>query len=443
MNRLSTLAITLLLLLAISACQRKQAAPHSEATPTDYTRGTTISDWNQELTRTILKDLFPPPVASRIYAYTHLAAYEALRYAYSSAPSFAAQLKGLHIPAPSTKNLRWDVAAMQAFVTTGKKVSYTEEFLETYRQHFMDSVKGTADAALLDSSVAFGQRVADSIVAWGGKDSFKKTRGALRYTLKKSPGSWIPTPPAYMPGVEPHWGSIRTWALDTSTQYRPQPAPAFSTAKGSFYYTESEKLREVGLNIDSTQREIAIFWDDNPNVVSPMGHLEVFNQKMTPGGHWMAITGIAVKEKNLSMVEASKAYTLTALAIADAFIACWEAKYAYQTIRPITYIAENIDDKWNPLLQTPPFPEYPSGHSSISAAASEVLTALLGDNFAYTDSSEVPYALPVRSFTSFNQAADEVAISRWYGGIHYTFANDSAKVMGRKIGRLVLEKFNR
>ena len=130
------------------------------------------------------------------------------------------------------------------------------------------------------------------------------------------------------------------------------------------------------------------------------------------------------------------------MALADGFISCWEEKYNSELIRPETLINRYIDENWTPVLQTPPFPEYPSGHSVVSGAASVVLTRLFGDNFAYDDDTEVRYGLPVRSFTSFNQAAEEAALSRLYGGIHYRAAIDKGLLQGRKLGQHVVQHFN-
>jgi hypothetical protein len=161
---------------------------------------------------------------------------------------------------------------------------------------------------------------------------------------------------------------------------------------------------------------------------------------MTPGGHWMSIAGIASRRAGADAARAASAYARTAVALADGFIAGWEEKYRSAAVRPETVINQVIDERWEPLLQTPPFPEYTSGHSVISTAAAEVLTDEYGDGFAYADSTEVEYGLPVRSFTSFRQAAAEAAISRLYGGIHFRRAVEQGAVQGKKIGDLVVAR---
>ena len=153
----------------------------------------------------------------------------------------------------------------------------------------------------------------------------------------------------------------------------------------------------------------------------------------------MGITKIAARTSEADYMKTAAAYALTAISLADGFISCWDEKYRSNLIRPETLINQHIDDSWQPILQTPPFPEYTSGHSVVSGAASTALTILFGDDFAFTDDTEVPYGLPIRSYTSFNQAAAEAAISRMYGGIHYRSAVDLGLTQGRSIGQWVTQ----
>ena len=172
-------------------------------------------------------------------------------------------------------------------------------------------------------------------------------------------------------------------------------------------------------NLTKEQKDIATFWDDNPFVIQHSGHLMFADKKITPGGHWIGITTIACKQTHANAVKTAQAYALTSIALFDSFICCWEVKYNYSYARPVTNINEKVDHNWLPLLQTPPFPEYPAGHSTISAASAVVLTHLFGDNFAFQDTSDLPYIGMQRHFNSFLQASDETAMSRFYGGIHY------------------------
>ena len=165
-------------------------------------------------------------------------------------------------------------------------------------------------------------------------------------------------------------------------------------------------------------------------------------KKISPGAHWILITQIATKKTNSDFEDTVNAYAKTSIAIADAFISCWDEKYRSNLIRPETVINQHIDPDWLPILQTPPFPEYVSGHSVVSGAASVVLTEIFGDNFAFDDDSEVPYGIPVRSFNSFYDASTEAALSRLYGGIHYRAAIDNGLDQGKKLGHFAANKLN-
>ena len=154
----------------------------------------------------------------------------------------------------------------------------------------------------------------------------------------------------------------------------------------------------------------------------------------------MNINRLACQKAGLSPKQSAEAYACLAITIADAFISCWDEKYRSLVIRPETYINKYIDGEWLPLLQTPPFPEYTSGHSVLSSASAVMMTKLFGDNFSFADSTEVEFGIPVRHFTSFKQAAQEAAISRFYGGIHYMPSINNGLDEGQKIGLFVISK---
>jgi hypothetical protein len=248
-----------------------------------------------------------------------------------------------------------------------------------------------------------------------------------------------------MDGLEPHWNKIRSFVLDSADQFKPIPPPKFSMNKNSDFYKELVEVYEISKEITKkgdTSEEIAIaqFWDCNPYVSVTRGHLMFAVKKITPGAHWIGITKIAAKKEKADFNRTVFAYTKTSIAIADAFISCWDEKFRSNLVRPETLINTYFDDEWKPILQTPPFPEYTSGHSVVSGAASTVLTSIFGDNFSFSDDTELPFGLPIRSYKSFKHAADEAAISRMYGGIHYRTAVEVGVVQGRKVGELVTDK---
>ncbi|MEZ4956318.1 MAG: vanadium-dependent haloperoxidase [Saprospiraceae bacterium] len=212
--------------------------------------------------------------------------------------------------------------------------------------------------------------------------------------------------------------------------------------KNSKFYQEAMDYKVMAVEEAEKEERMAIakFWDCNPYVSHHKGHVMFATKKITPGGHWIGISQIACKKDNADIMKSAKAYALTAISLADAFISCWDEKYRSELIRPETVINTYIDQEWAPILQTPPFPEYTSGHSVISASAATALTEVFGDNFSYTDSVEVEFGMPVRSFTSFRQASDEAAVSRLYGGIHYSPACFIGVEQGKKVGNHVLSK---
>jgi hypothetical protein len=243
-----------------------------------------------------------------------------------------------------------------------------------------------------------------------------------------------------MAAVDPHWRTIRTFFLDSSQQFKPLLAVPFDNSKTSEFYKLTKEVYDVTNQLTAEQKLIANFWDCNPFAVQFQGHMSIGLKKVSPGGHWMGITGIACEKANLDFDNTILMHTLVALTLHDAFISCWDEKYRSNRIRPETAINRYIDEKWKPLLQTPPFPEYSSGHSVISTAVAEVLTYFLGDNFSFIDSTETYIGLPIREFSSFRKAAAEARISRLYGGIHYRDAIENGGISGEQIGKFIVKK---
>ena len=396
-----------------------------------------------ELNQVIIYDVFTPPVASRIYAYTSLAFYEAVRFQKPGFASLATELKGFgEMPMPdTTKKYNYNLAATQAFFAVTHKVVFSIDSLKKYETNVLKTFENAIDKDVYDRSLAFGQAIAAKILDRAANDNYKVTRGMPKYLGSRDDGKWQPTSPDYMDGIEPYWGSIKPLFLDSSRQCMPPDAPPFTTDKSSVFYKNALEVYNIGNNLTDSQKFIIRYWDDNPFVMEHSGHMMFANKKITPGGHWMGIAGIACKKANIDMVTTSRVYALTSMALIESFISCWEAKYKAEVIRPITFINKAIDNRWEPFLQTPPFPEYPSGHSAISAAAATVLTALFGENFSFHDDSDKKYIGMEKDFSSFYQAADEAAISRVYGGIHYRTGMDGGIVQGKQVGKLIVEKF--
>ena len=399
-----------------------------------------------KVTEIMIHDIFSPPVASRIYAYPNIAAYEIIALNDENYNSLAGQAHELTaIPKPdTTKRVNYALSALVAHMDVSSRVIFSEEKLAVFR----DSLYGVWESknpGEFNASKDYGLQVAEHIAEWMKGDNYNQTRTMPKFTVNTDdPSRWQPTPPAYMDGIEPHWNKIRPFVIDSANQFVPDPPPPFSMDEDSEFYKEVKEVYDISLEITEkgdASEEIAIaqFWDCNPYVSVTRGHLMFATKKISPGAHWIGIVKIAAKKTNSDFNKTVYAYTKTSMAIADAFISCWDEKYRSNLIRPETLINEHIDENWQPVLQTPPFPEYTSGHSVVSGAAATALTDIFGDNFAFDDDTELPYGLPVRSFNSFNEAADEAAISRMYGGIHYRKAVAVGVKQGRDLGKYVLE----
>ncbi len=422
----------------LAACQGASSSTSSIAS----SDATPLHDAVKQVNDVIVYDIFSPPQASRVYAYASIAAYEILRQRDTMYRTLAGQVNGLAtVPARAAGDeLSLALAGVHAYMVVGRALTFSQARMDSLRQAMDARMRAGMSTAVFERSIAYGDTVAKHILAWAAKDRFKQSRGLPKYSVTREVGRWVPTPPAYMDAVEPNWGTLRPFVMDTSNQFRPEPPLPFDTAKTSPFYKQMLEVHALTRTMTDEQRAIAAFWDCNPFVMHVQGHTMFATKKMSPGGHWMGIVRLASHKVNADITRAAEAYAMTAIGLADGFLSVWAEKYRSNVIRPETMINTYLDESWQPLLQTPPFPEYTSGHSGISSAASVILTKLYGENFSFADSTEVEYGLPVRSFTSFTQAASEAAISRLYGGIHYRRAIEEGQVQGRKVGELVLAK---
>ncbi|MFS4494294.1 vanadium-dependent haloperoxidase [Maribacter sp. 2308TA10-17] len=429
----------LLFTLALCVCCAKKAEPIL-VTAEDLHASV------DKVTEIMIHDIFSPPVASRIFAYPNIAAYEIIALENPEYLSLADQLTDLKaIPKPKKSvTINYKVSAMVAHLELSKKLIFSEDKIQIL-QDSLYKVWEEKDPLLYDNSKVYGIEVAEHVAQWMNADNYNQTRTMPKFTVDiDNPERWQPTPPAYMAGIEPHWNKIRPFVIDSASQFKPVPPPPFSLEKGSAFFNELEEVYNISNQITakgdtSEEIKIAQFWDCNPYVSVTRGHLMFATKKISPGAHWIGITKIASRKTNSDFDKTLYAYTKASIAMADAFISCWDEKYRSNLIRPETLINEHIDENWKPVLQTPPFPEYSSGHSVVSGAASTVLTEIFGEDFSFDDDTEVAYGLPVRSFTSFKTAADEAAISRMYGGIHYRSAVEVGVEQGRNLGEFVLD----
>ena len=444
MRRLATKPRTGLVPLALLALSTLAGTPVQAQTPSSPRLADQLNPARalDAINMTMVHDVISPPAAARYYAYSMLGAYSIV----------AAHAKGLptaqHLVKGFTTNLRLDtvqaaydyqVAAYYSLLETARRLLPSGENLAEEEQDFLRTLAARGfRLSVLRTSARVGELAASAVVSFAKTDHYAQLSALKRYTPLKAEGSWYPTPPAYLEAVEPNWKTIRPLVIDSASQFRPGLPCAFSKDSTSAFYRQARAVQKAAEHLTDEQTQIAQFWDCNPFAVSTAGHMSIGFKKISPGGHWMNIGALVARQQRVGFDKTILVLCAEGITLMDAFISTWDVKYLTNRIRPETYINKYLDVTWQPLLQTPPFPEYTSGHAVISNAAAEVLTYLLGDNIAYVDDTEIPFGSGKRSFTSFRQAAAEASISRFYGGIHYLDSATSGNVQGQKLGHYVV-----
>jgi hypothetical protein len=423
--------------LALSAAGTHSAAPAAPLPPPTATAdfsAEVATDWFA-LALALVQTTpgFSPPVAARAFGYAGLTLYEAVVAGMPQHQSLASQLTDLGaLPGPPTPARHWPTVANAALaaIFRGLFATTTDQntaALAALEERFAQQFRVVTPPGIFRRSVEFGQAVAHHIFAWSTTDGGHAgylTNFPTSYTPPVGPGLWVPTAPAFARALQPYWGANRPFALAAGQDCAPDPPTAYSEEPGSACYAEAREVYETASALPPEQAAIARFWSDDPGATA------------TPSGHWIAILTQVIRARGAALDVAAEAYAKVGMVVADAFIICWSTKYRYNVLRPITYIQALIDPRWTPLLVTPPFPEYTSGHSVQSAAAAHVLTDLFGP-MPFTDDTHAARGLPPRSFSSFVAAAAEAAISRLYGGIHFRPAIERGLEQGVCLGRQI------
>lgn len=394
-------------------------------------------------TMVMVHDVVDPPAASRYYSYMMLAAYDLVWKHDHTMVSPDAIARNFPVDTMGVSG-DYRIAAVYAILEAGRQMMPSGYLLEKEEKKFLERLgKLRFSQSTIDRSVATAKAEVKKVIAFSRGDRYNLLSTKLRYTPLKKDSTWYPTPPSYMEAVEPHWRIIRPMMIDSSSEFIPPSLTSFSKDTSSELYRLAMEVYTISKDTGAKslyERTIAGFWDCNPFAITTSGHMMIGLKKMSPGGHWMDITGNAAAVAGLNFNKTVEAETLVAVTLMDAFISCWDEKYRSNRIRPETYIDRYIDPRWQPYLQTPPFPEYTSGHSVISTAAAEVLTYLFGDSIDYTDNAEELFEIRPRTFHSFREAAEEAAISRLYGGIHYRDAVINGQIEGRALGAFVVDR---
>ena len=445
-----------------------------------------VSEWMHTMYGAIRVERLSPPVASRLMAYLSAALYSGVAAADPRLESLTGRLNDFpELPSPGDPRAH-DATLVAVAAERVVLDSLLRDALPTTRAaltRLADSLTRARDSvgllpAVRTRSQELGERIGLAIVRWSRADGFDSTRTRPPYASPVGDSYWVNDAPANiyaaqnlsgasefvaldnpanviragavsdrglilnrpkrsnvksLPAVnmagmsEPYWGTIRPFALARWNECALAAPPPYSADSTSELYRDAADVRASGGALTPEQRAIALYWADNAG------------ESGTPVGHWLSIASQMVSERKLSAAVAARLMVLVSVAQADAFVATWGYKYQYNLIRPRAYIRRVIDSTWEPLIPTPPFPEYPSGHSTVSAAAAGVLTALLGES-AFDDSTGLTIGNPVRRFESFRAAAHEAGQSRIYGGIHFSYGNVGGRALGECVSAKVIER---
>ncbi len=381
---------------------------------------------------------FYPPIAARAYAYEGITLYQAILPGMDECVSLSGQLTGFHLNLNIEKECNWNIVANSALAFMTKKMysnmpdSLKKEVekleKENHKVFAFDESK-----IIVEKSTIYGNAVANAIWEWskndGGNEAFLHGKGEITPTTKES--DWIPTYPSFSPPILPIWGNNRPFVPSCTENTQPaNQSVAYATSKNSPFFAQAEEVYKSGKYLKPEQKVIASYWSDDAGF--PGG---------TPPGHSISIATQLLEKENINLAVSAELYAKLGIALSDGFVSCWKTKYDKSLMRPVTYIQKNIDANWKPFLNTPPFPEFTSGHSVQSGATALILASYFGENYSFVDMTHKDRkdinGTP-RRFSSFTMFATEAAMSRLFGGIHYREAIESGIKQGKKVGSQVL-----
>ena len=399
---------------------------------TPHTAQSVLCNWYRLVLKLVRHTpTYSPPVASRSFAYLGVTAFEAVAGGSDDLRSLAGQLNGLSdMPRRETVQTHDEALVIHAALALAVKNFFGntgptgQRVMKKFEEKLYAGISQGLDGDIIARSIVHGQAIASHILKWSQSDGgavIENMGFPYEFELIAGAGKWVPTSlvAQQQAPLLPDWGQNRTFAMPHGAACPlPQP-PAYSEDKASEFYKQALEVYDTTRALTAEQTLIARFWSDDP-MLSP-----------TPPGHWIAIAIQILERDKAGLAATVNTLARLGIVLSDAFVACWNSKFQFDLLRPVTYIRKHIDPKWEPMLITPPFPEYPSGHSTQSGAAAEVLTNLFGGNFAFEDSTHERDGLAVRSFPSFWAAAEEAGISRLYGGIHFRAAIEHGLVQGR------------
>lgn len=431
-HKVATLAFGLMVFLFETAFSQKPVK--------EYSNEVAVAWFNLQLGLIPTTPGFSPPVASRALGYSGLTLYESLVNGMSEYQSLVGVLNEFKTTPKieAGKTYHWILSANAAQAAIVKSL-----YANTSKANLakIDSLKGVFERKYLNDvdketalrSIKFGEAVAKAVFDYsksdGGHEGYEKN---FPKDYKPATGAcvWTPTGEQQVP-LQPYWGQNRPFVKGDTDFELPTP-PRCEASISSVMYSQALEVYSAGKNLSPEQATIAKYWSDDAG------------KTFTPPGHAVSITSQIIVAEKLKLDRTAEVFCKVGIAAADAFISCWKCKFMHNVLRPVSYIRTTIDRSWTPLLDTPPFPEYTSGHASVSGATAQVLSDLFGFNYRFTDNSHAARGFKPRSFDSFFEFADEAALSRLYGGIHYRNSNEQGLKNGKRIGKNVCDlKFKR
>ena len=440
-------ALSITFLLPASAVAQTNPATTSATStkPTKAYSASVATEWFQLALQLIQQTPgFSPPVAARALGYMGLTLYESVVPGMPDRISLAGQLNEL-ASLPQTQPdepLHWPTVANASLATMTRmmfsnasaenkaRIDLLERSLPLkYSQDFDPSA---VSAEITNRSETYGKLMAMALMTWARTDGGHEAWGPLRrnqqnYVPPSGDGMWSATPPAFAAPLLPRWGEVRPFVLKTASECPAPSPPAYSEVPGSDFYKEAAEVHRLSLQITQEQRQYALYWADDPG------------KTPTPAGHWAFIANDLLRLNKADLATAAQTLAKLNMAMADAFVAAWHTKYTLNLLRPVTYIQLGIDSNWVPtLMHTPPFPDYPSGHSVQSSAAAAVMNAAFGASTRFVDNTHNDRGWGPRTFATFAVAADEAALSRLYAGIHFRAAVAGGQVQGRCVAEKIL-----
>lgn len=390
-------------------------------------------DWINAVYERVRDERLNPPEASRIYGYMGVTLYEAVIPGWAENRSLSGQLNGLGaVPSPEDAEYDWLTVMNSALRTVMvdlmlERGTDNVEFFNALFDTQLAERSERVEADILDRSVDYGEEIGKMVVDWANTDGYTEMAAPDEYVIPDfGDMSWVQTTPNTLP-VEPFWGSVRPFMLDFLSQCYIYPTMYFDTNPESTFYQQALEVMRTVDTLTPEQRDIALWWMDDPGDTG------------LPSGHWVEIATYILEEDNASLLLAGEVMGMLGPVLADSFITAWGLKYETNLLRPVTYINEYISPRWQPQIETPFFPEYPSAHSVVSAASADILDFFFGTR-AFTDRANEDRGLGVRSFLSFEQAAQEAGISRLYGGIHYRDGIERGFQIGECVAQNALDQ---